>query len=110
MLIDVAMQVAPDIEVVFLDTQYHFAETLWYVEQVRARYDLNLTRRCARRPTPDDLWHSDPDACCRDAQGRAARSARSKGKARVDDRPAPRRGADPGARADRRATTSAAGS
>ncbi|MET0421487.1 MAG: phosphoadenosine phosphosulfate reductase family protein, partial [Acidimicrobiia bacterium] len=30
-LIDVAMQVAPDIEVVFLDTQYHFAETLWYV-------------------------------------------------------------------------------
>ena len=31
-LIDVAMQVAPDIEVVFLDTQYHFAETLWYVE------------------------------------------------------------------------------
>ena len=42
-LIDVAMQVAPDIEVVFLDTQYHFAETLWYVEQVRERYDLNLT-------------------------------------------------------------------
>ena len=32
-LIDVAVQVAPDIEVVFLDTQYHFAETLWYVER-----------------------------------------------------------------------------
>ena len=32
-----------DIEVVFLDTQYHFAETLWYVEEIRERYDLNLT-------------------------------------------------------------------
>ena len=41
-LIDVAVQVAPEIEVVFLDTQYHFAETLWYVERVRERYDLNL--------------------------------------------------------------------
>ena len=43
-----------DIEVVFLDTQYHFAETLWYVEQVRERYDLNLTvmqpEVAARRP------------------------------------------------------------
>jgi phosphoadenosine phosphosulfate reductase len=63
-LIDVAMQVAPDIEVVFLDTQYHFAETLWFVEQVRAKYDLDLT---VMRPkaTLDDLWHSDPDQCCR---------------------------------------------
>ena len=42
-LIDVAVKVAPRIEVIFLDTQYHFAETLWYVEQVRQRYDLNLT-------------------------------------------------------------------
>jgi hypothetical protein len=37
-LIDVATQVVPEMEVVFLDTQYHFAETLWYVEQVRERY------------------------------------------------------------------------
>ncbi len=63
-LIDVAVQTVPDIEVVFLDTQYHFAETLWFVEQVRARYDLNLT---VLRPkaAADDLWHSDPDQCCR---------------------------------------------
>ena len=62
-LIDVAMQVAPEIEVVFLDTQYHFAETLWYVEQVRERYDLNLT---IMEPliAPDDLWQTDPDECC----------------------------------------------
>ena len=30
-LIDVAVKAVPDIEVVFLDTQYHFAETHWYV-------------------------------------------------------------------------------
>ncbi|HXY94954.1 MAG TPA: phosphoadenylyl-sulfate reductase [Acidimicrobiia bacterium] len=62
-LIDVAMQVAPDIEVVFLDTQYHFAETLWYVEQVRDRYDLNL-RVITPQVEPDNLWQVDPDACC----------------------------------------------
>ena len=62
-LIDVAMQVAPDIEVVFLDTQYHFAETLWYVEQVRERYDLNL-RVITPQIDPDNLWQVDPDACC----------------------------------------------
>jgi phosphoadenosine phosphosulfate reductase len=42
-LIDIAVAAAPDIEVVFLDTGSHFAETLDYVEQVRDRYDLNLT-------------------------------------------------------------------
>lgn len=62
-LIDIAASVAPGIEVVFLDTQYHFAETLWYVEQVRKRYDLNLT---VMTPTvePDDLWQRDVEGCC----------------------------------------------
>jgi phosphoadenosine phosphosulfate reductase len=41
-LVDVAVRVAPEIEVVFLDTGFHFPETLDYVEQVRRRYDLNL--------------------------------------------------------------------
>src|SRR5205085_8992432 len=41
-LIDLAVDVVPELEVVFLDTGYHFAETLWYVDQVRRRYDLNL--------------------------------------------------------------------
>ena len=105
-LIDVAVQAVPDIEVVFLDTQYHFAETLWYVEQVRARYDLNLT---VMRPkaTLDDLWHNDPDQCCRvrkveplerALQGRAAWMT---GLRRDEAR-------EPGDRADRRATTAAA--
>jgi len=62
-LIDVAVKVAPRIEVVFLDTQYHFAETLWYVEQVRQRYDLNL-RVVSPLVAPDDLWQTDVEACC----------------------------------------------
>jgi phosphoadenosine phosphosulfate reductase len=62
-LIDVATQVAPDIEVVFLDTQYHFPETLEYVETVRRRYDLNL-RVMEPLVEPDDLWKIDTSECC----------------------------------------------
>ncbi len=62
-LIDVATQVVPELEVVFLDTQYHFAETLWYVDQVRERYDLNL-RVITPQIEPDNLWQIDPDECC----------------------------------------------
>jgi phosphoadenosine phosphosulfate reductase len=62
-LIDVASRAAPGIEVVFLDTQYHFAETLWYVERVRALYDLNLTIMQPLVPA-DDLWETDTDECC----------------------------------------------
>jgi phosphoadenosine phosphosulfate reductase len=62
-LIDVASKAAPGIEVVFLDTQYHFAETLWYVERIKERYDLDL-RVMEPLVPPDDLWESDPDECC----------------------------------------------
>lgn len=62
-LIDLAVQVAPEIQVVFLDTQYHFAETLWYVEEVRKRYGLNL-RVMQPEVTPDNRWKQDPDGCC----------------------------------------------
>jgi phosphoadenosine phosphosulfate reductase len=62
-LIDLVAQVAPQLEVVFLDTQYHFAETMWYVDAVRRRYDLNL-RIIEPDIDPDDRWLDDPDACC----------------------------------------------
>lgn len=63
-LLDVATRVRPDIEVVFLDTQYHFPETLAFVEEVRRRYRLNLR---VLRPTvpPDARWQRDVNACCR---------------------------------------------
>src|SRR5262249_55432364 len=62
-LIDLAVEAAPEIEVVFLDTQYHFAETLWYVDETRRRYDLNL-RVMQPEVAPDNLWQRDPDGCC----------------------------------------------
>ncbi|MGH9177805.1 MAG: phosphoadenylyl-sulfate reductase [Acidimicrobiales bacterium] len=62
-LIDIAEKAAPGIEVVFLDTQYHFAETLWFVEEVRRRYDLNL-RVIDPLVGPDNLWQTDVSACC----------------------------------------------
>ena len=42
-LIDIATSVEPDIEVVFLDTGFHFAETLNVVRRAMDRYALNLT-------------------------------------------------------------------
>jgi phosphoadenosine phosphosulfate reductase len=42
-IIDLATRVDPDLEVVFLDTGFHFPETLEFVELVRGRYHLNLT-------------------------------------------------------------------
>ena len=62
-LIDVATRVDPAIEVVFLDTQYHFAETLETAERVRRRYRLRLTVLNPDRE-PDDLWRTDTDGCC----------------------------------------------
>jgi phosphoadenosine phosphosulfate reductase len=42
-LIDLVTKVAPGVEVVFLDTEAHFPETLAFVEDMRERYRLNLT-------------------------------------------------------------------
>jgi phosphoadenosine phosphosulfate reductase len=61
-LIDLATQFAPDIEVIFLDTQAHFPETLAFVEEVRARYDLNLT---VTQPGPEAAAHPcGSEQCC----------------------------------------------
>ena len=62
-LIDVASRVMPGIEVIFLDTQYHFQETLATAEQIRDRYPIRL-RVVWPETRPDDLWRTDPDACC----------------------------------------------
>jgi phosphoadenosine phosphosulfate reductase len=62
-LIDIATKVDRSIEVVFIDTGYHFPETLETVDRVRDRYDLNLN--VVRNPAIlDDRWMDDPDACC----------------------------------------------
>jgi len=62
-LIDLAVKVAPAIEVVFIDTGYHFPETLETVETVRRRYGLNL-RILTVAPHAEELWKVDPENCC----------------------------------------------
>ena len=47
----------------FIDTGYHFPETLETVEMVRRRYGLNL--RMMTVPHHDEeLWKVDPENCC----------------------------------------------
>jgi phosphoadenosine phosphosulfate reductase len=61
-ILDLAVAVDPEIEVVFLDTGAHFPETLAFVEEVRARYDLNLT---VTSPGPEaDAWPCGSARCC----------------------------------------------
>jgi len=62
-LIDVATAVDPDVEVLFLDTGFHFAETLDTVRRAMDRYRLNLT---VLRPDPAaaDVWAAGTEACC----------------------------------------------
>jgi len=73
-LIDVATKVAPEIEVVFIDTGDHFPETYETVERVRQRYDLNL--RVVRVPEPEIPFHvQDPVKCCSDAKVAALEEA-----------------------------------
>jgi phosphoadenosine phosphosulfate reductase len=62
-LIDIATKIDPGIEVVFIDTGYHFPETLDTVETVRRRYGLNL-RIMTVRPFAEELWKLDPENCC----------------------------------------------
>jgi phosphoadenosine phosphosulfate reductase len=62
-LIDLAVRVDPAIEVVFIDTGYHFPETLATVETVRRRYGLNL-RMMTVEPHDRALWEVDPENCC----------------------------------------------
>jgi phosphoadenosine phosphosulfate reductase len=62
-LIDLATKVDPGIEVVFIDTGYHFPETLETVEAVRRHYGLNLRMMTVARQE-EALWEVDPENCC----------------------------------------------
>jgi len=61
-IIDMTVRVDPEVEVLFLDTGYHFRETLAFVEEVRQRYDLNLR---IQRPVPEaDGVTCGSEGCC----------------------------------------------
>ncbi|HUY64951.1 MAG TPA: phosphoadenylyl-sulfate reductase [Acidimicrobiales bacterium] len=61
-IVDLAVAVDPAMEVLFLDTGFHFPETLEFVEEVKARYDLNLR---VLTPGPEaNAWPCGTDRCC----------------------------------------------
>ncbi len=78
-IIDLIASIDPEMEVVFLDTGYHFPETLDFLERVRERYNLNLT---ITSPGESAIgWPCGSEHCCeyrkveplgRALQGRAA--------------------------------------
>ena len=61
-LIDLATQIDPRAEIIFLDTGSHFAETLSFVEQVRLVYGLNL--RIVRPGADAEPWPCGSERCC----------------------------------------------
>ena len=70
-LAHLAATVAPGIDVVFLDTGYHFAETLGTRDAVDATLDVNLLTVTPRHSVAEqdaahgkDLFRTDPDLCC----------------------------------------------
>jgi phosphoadenosine phosphosulfate reductase len=70
-LVHVVQSVRPGVDVLFLDTGYHFAETLGTRDAVAATYDVTVrTLRPAATVEEQDatfgprLYERDPDACC----------------------------------------------
>jgi phosphoadenosine phosphosulfate reductase len=70
-LASLAASVVPGIDVVFLDTGYHFAETLGTRDAVAQVYDVKvrtvlplLTVAQQDAEHGAELWRRDPDACC----------------------------------------------
>lgn len=61
-IVDLAMQIDPGLEVIFLDTGFHFPETLAFVELVRERYRLNLI--VTQPDASADPWPCGTAECC----------------------------------------------
>ena len=76
-IVDIATQHDPQIEVIFLDTGFHFQETLDYVETVRSRYNLNLT---VTHPGPEAEGISCGDGGCCDVRKVAPMNRALRGK------------------------------
>jgi phosphoadenosine phosphosulfate reductase len=70
-LVHLASRVAPGVDVVFLDTGYHFADTLGTRDEAAFRYDIRLVNVAPVRSVAEQdaelrprLFERDPDRCC----------------------------------------------
>jgi phosphoadenosine phosphosulfate reductase len=71
LLAHLAASVAPGVDILFLDTGYHFAETIGTRDAVASSYDVNvrtilplLTVNQQDAEHGPELWNRDPTACC----------------------------------------------
>ncbi|MCV7281295.1 phosphoadenylyl-sulfate reductase [Mycolicibacterium flavescens] len=71
-LVHMAAQVRPGVDILFLDTGYHFAETIGTRDAVEAVYDVNIVNVSPERSVPEqdalfgkDLFAREPNECCR---------------------------------------------
>jgi phosphoadenosine phosphosulfate reductase len=71
-LVHLATQVHPGVDVLFLETGYHFAETIGTRDAVEAVYGVNIINAKAENSVADqdrllgkDLFARDPGECCR---------------------------------------------
>jgi phosphoadenosine phosphosulfate reductase len=70
-MVHLAEQVAPGIDVIFLDTGYHFAETIGTRDAVAAVHNVNLINLTPKQTVAEqdatwgkDLFARNPDQCC----------------------------------------------
>ena len=75
-LVDIVLRVEPTVELVFIDTGWHFPETLETLERVRERYHPRL-RVMTVDDSGDQPWATDPDRCCGPAKVAALHEALS---------------------------------
>ena len=71
-LIDLASKVRPGVDVLFLDTGYHFAETIGTRDAVASVYDITVVNVTPEHSVADqdllmgtNLFERDPGECCR---------------------------------------------
>ncbi|WP_183518208.1 phosphoadenylyl-sulfate reductase [Mycolicibacterium sp. BK634] len=71
-LVDLAAKVRPGVDVLFLDTGYHFAETIGTRDAVEAVYDIHVVNVTPEHSVAEqdqllgkDLFASNPGECCR---------------------------------------------
>ena len=71
-LVEMAAKVRPGVDVLFLDTGYHFAETIGTRDAVEQVYGVNVVNVRAENSVAEqdqlfgkDLFGRDPGACCR---------------------------------------------
>jgi phosphoadenosine phosphosulfate reductase len=83
-ILHMSSRIDHDVPVVFLDTGYHFAETIGTADAVESVYGLNLLRIRPQLSVEEqdaaygkDLFARDPDACCRMRKVRPLESALS---------------------------------